>query len=108
MVNKKRNKLIQIIKIIDDKIINHDFEIIFGILAGTGLVSIVGSLITLTVELIPQLENYFVLMYSIIYFFILIFTTLIYTKGWFRITYLTSSLILSLTGIYVKLFGTIL
>lgn len=88
-----------------DKIINHASDIIFGILSGAGLMFIISAIINIIVILLPNLKSYFPLMYSILYLFVLISTTILYTKGWFKTIYLTSASILLLTYIYTKLFG---
>lgn len=86
-------------------ITEHISDIIFGILSGTGLIVIVSSIITMITIIIPALQSYFVILYLLLYMFILISTTILYTGGLFKIIYLISSLILSLTYIYTKIFG---
>ena len=89
-----------------DKITDHTSEILFGILSGTGLVLITIALITFITRIIPALQSYFLIMYTILYLFILISTSILYAKGWFKVIYLVSSLILSFVYIYTEIFGT--
>lgn len=90
-----------------DKITKHTSDIILGILSGSGLMFIIVGLTALITLLIPVLQPYFIIIYVIFYLFILISTSLLFTKGWFRIFYLTSALILLLTYVYTKIFGAI-
>ena len=91
-------------KTLIDKITEHTHDMIFGILSGAGLFLLTG-LIAATIESVPKLQPYFLILYSIFFIIILIPTAMSYTKGWFRIFYLSSALILLLTYIYTKVFG---
>ena len=93
------------IKKLLDTITEHTSDIIFGILSGAGLMFIVSAIITFVAISIPVLQAYFTILYILLYLFILISTSILYTKGWFRTIYLTSALILLLTYIYTKVFG---
>lgn len=93
-MKRKKTKLL-------DRIIEHTSDIIFGILSGVGLVLITSAIIML----LPISQSYFIIMYLCLYFFILIATSILYAKGWFRIIYLISSLVLSSVYIYTIIFG---
>ncbi|MBU2503791.1 MAG: hypothetical protein KJ879_01940 [Nanoarchaeota archaeon] len=90
-----------------DKIEGHTSDIIFGILAGSGLLFIVSAIIKLATIIFPALEAYFSLMYIALFLFLLIPTSIYYARGWFRVTYLASALILLLTYVYTMITGTI-
>ena len=89
------------------KIENHQPEIMFGILSGCGLMFIVSALLIFAIMIVPALQSYITILYIILYLVILIPTSIYYTKGWFRIIYLASALILLLTYIYTKIFGVV-
>ena len=89
------------------KIGNHTSEIIFGVLAGSGLIFIASVLATLITIIIPSLQSYITILYIIFYLIFLIPTSIYYSKGWFRIFYLISALFLLLNYIYTKIFGVI-
>lgn len=93
------------IKKLLDTITEHTFDIIFGILSGSGLAFLVGAMVTWIIIYIPNLQAYLTLMYVALYLFILISTSLSFTKGWFRVIYLISALILLFAYIYTKTFG---
>jgi len=99
--------MIKNIKKLVDKIIDHTSDIVFGILSGAGLSYIVIALVTLIEIYLPILESYFLIIFFCLYFFILVSTSIYYAKGWFRIIYVVSSLILSFVYIYTKIFGAI-
>lgn len=95
------------IKLID-KIARYDFEIIFGLLSGSGFFFLVTILYKIIPSFLPKLEEYSLIVYALLYLLIFIPILLIYTKkGWFRISFLISAIILFITQIYVKIFGTI-
>lgn len=77
-----------------DIIFEHTFDIIFGILSGSGLMFVVNVLITLITFIVPILQQYFTILYSILYLIILIPTSIFFSKGWFRVVYLITSLVL--------------
>jgi len=81
----------------------HAHDIMFGILSGTGLTVLVSALITLVAIIIPLFYPYYSIAWIALFVFILLFTSLWYSKGWFRIVYLTISLIWLLTYIYLNL-----
>ena len=87
-----------------DKILNHAPDIIFGILAGSGLMFVVNGLISSVVILISSLQSYFLIMYTLLYLAIFISTSILYAKGWFRIFYIISGSILLLASIYAQIF----
>ena len=95
---KKTSKLL-------DRIINHTSDIIFGILSGVGLVIVTGAALIIATRLLPILQPYFIIIYLFLYLFILIATSIFYAKGWFRIIYIVSSLILSSVYVYTLIFG---
>ena len=97
---EKRKKIFKII-------VEHSSDIIFGILAGVGLVFIASALITLMAIYFPILQSYFTILYVVLYLFILISTSILFAKGWFKIIYLVSSLILSSVYVYTEIFGVI-
>ena len=89
------------IKKLFKKITENESTIIIGILSGSGLTF-------LTVALTSFLENYFALVYFLMistafYLFLLIGTSLFYTKGLMKKIFVVSSLILFLAHIYGKL-----
>lgn len=94
---KKKNKL-------SDKITEHAPDIIFGILSGEGLMFTAGAITIILTLIFPILQSLFIIIYIIFYLFILISTSILYIRGWFRITYIASSLILSLAYLYTKIF----
>ena len=95
------------IKKLFDAITEHTSDIIFGILSGSGLVLITILITTFITIYLPILHSYFTIIYLTYYLFILISTSILYAKGWFRVIYLTSSLILSSVYVYTKIFGKI-
>jgi len=82
-----------------NKIGDHGSEIIFGILSGLGLTFAVSALITALTMIVSILQNYFTILYILLYLVILVPTCIFYSKGWFRAVYLVSSLILLLIEI---------
>lgn len=91
-----------------DKIAEHYSDMIFGILSGSGLFFIVNALSILITIIIPSLIAFYFIIFIVLYLFILISTSILYTRGWFRIIYLTSALILLATYIYMRIFGAII
>ena len=91
-----------------NKIVENDFGIIFGILSGAGLVFILSNLISLGKTIFPPIEPYSFILYIALFLLIIIGTTINYARSWFKVFYLSSSLILFTTQIYVKLFGGII
>ena len=82
-------------------------DIIFGILSGMGLVFAVSSLMAIILEYDSNLQYSIPIIYSVIYLFLVIPTFMMVAKGWFRIFYLASSLILSIVYLYGKITGVI-
>ena len=62
-------------------IIKHTSDIIFGILAGSGLMFIVSAIITMITIYLPALQDYFAIMSITLYLFILITTSVLYAKA---------------------------
>ena len=91
-----------------DKIIKHTFDIIFGILAGSGLMFLIDGAFKFTSKIISISQPYFTILYVVLYLFVLIPTSTLYTKGWFKKIYLTSALILLFTDIYTRIWGAII
>lgn len=83
-------------------------DIIFGILAGMGLVFASNSLTAIILEYMSNLQQYLIIIYAVIYLVLLIPTFMMVAKGWFRIIYLISSLILSFIYLYGKISGVII
>jgi len=79
-------------------------DVIFGVLSGSGLFFITSMLLSLLVSFIPVLQNYSTAIYILLYFVLLIPSSVFYSKGLFRVVYLTSSLILLLAFIYAIIF----
>ncbi len=92
-------------KKIINKIESHTSEIIFGILAGSGLIFIINTLLVSLILIIPTLQLYTTILYVALYLIILLPTSTYYAKGWFKAVYLTAALILLLVYIYAKVFG---
>ena len=90
-----------------NKIEDNTSEIIFGILAGSGLIFIVIALAIFITIIIPGLQSYITILYTILYLIILLPTSIYYARGWFRVIYLISALVLLLAYIYTKIFGVI-
>jgi len=95
---KKINKLL-------DKIIDHTSDIVFGIFSGVGLVFLTATLTKFITILLLTLQSYFVIIYICLYVFILLSTSISFAKGWFRVIYAASSLILSFSYVYTIIFG---
>ena len=95
---KKKNKL-------SDKITEHTSDVIFGILSGSGLMFITSAIITIITLIAPLLQPYFIIMYAALYLFILVSTSILYAKGWFRTIYIISASILLLAYIYSIISG---
>ena len=96
------------IKLID-KIALHDFEIIFGILSGSGFFFLITIVFEMILSFLPKLGQYFIIIYIVLYLLIFIPVFLTYTKkGWFRVAFLISAIVLFITQTYVKTFGKIL
>jgi hypothetical protein len=82
----------------------HIPDVIFGILSGSGLFFIVSMLFSLAISFVPILQNSSIAVYILLYLVLLVPTSVFYSKGLFRIIYLTSSLILLLAFIYAVIF----
>jgi hypothetical protein len=82
----------------------HIPDVIFGVLSGSGLFFITSVLLSLVVSLIPTLQNYSTAIYILLYLVLLVPSSVFYSKGLFRIVYLTSSLILLIAFIYAIIF----
>ncbi len=93
-------------KNLSDKITEHTSDIIFGILSGSGLFLLISGIITMIILILPILQSYSLIIYISLYLFVLISTSVYFTKGWFRIIYLTCASIWLLVYIQVKIFGT--
>ena len=91
-----------------NKMTEHTHDIIFGILSGCGLMFLTSAIIISIMIIIPALQFYITILYIILYLTLLIPTSIYYTRGWFRIIYLTSALILLLAFIYAKLSGAVI
>jgi hypothetical protein len=89
---------------ISNKITSHTFDIIFGILAGSGLHFIINAITIVLILIAPILQVYSTIIYIVLYLFVLISTSILYTKKWFRLIYLTSASILLIVYIFNKLF----
>ena len=83
----------------------HQNDIIFGMLSGIGLFFVSGVVASMITDYITDLQLHFIPIYIAVYLFLVISTFMMVAKGWFRIFYLASSLIISLTYLYTKLFG---
>ena len=79
----------------------HASDIIFGILCGSGLFLIVAAGVSLIIRLIPILDSYFLAIFVFLYFFLLVSTSFLASRGWFRITYITTALLLLLRYILI-------
>ena len=99
-MEKKLRKIYQ-------KIVKNNFGIIFGILSGAGLMFVLTNLVFLGRTIFPAVEPYSFIIYIILFLFVLTITTINYARGWFKIFYLGSSLVLFITQIYVEIFGII-
>ena len=88
-----------------NEITNHTSDIIFGILSGSGLIFITGAIIALTRIVFPTLNSYSTILYIAFYLFILLSTSIYFSRGWFRIIYLISASILLITQISIQIFG---
>ncbi len=87
----------------------HAPNIIFGILCGSGLFLIAAAGVSLIIRLIPVLDSYFLAIFVFLYFFLLVSTSLLSSKGWFRVTYIITALLLLLRYIliYTEILGVI-
>ena len=85
-----------------NKITGHSYDIVFGILSGTGLFFLSWEISSLVVYLIQILNKYFLIIYIALHLFTLIGTAKMYTRGLFRAVYVISSLVLLFVYVFTK------
>lgn len=95
----------KIISRLGKKILENDFKIIFGALSGTGLFISSYSLAKIGILISPAIEHYFIFLFAILFLFLLITSTIIYTRDWFRVFYVISSLSFFVVTLHKEFFG---